>query len=132
MRQSTDLSEDQVRKSVGGVGNFLRMEENDESPAARDTVGHSLRYWALKLLPLYTSSTRRPRTRFRPPGILSYPLCSAPLAALGQDPSPSSPHNARGIQLRATRASGKGQTHCCQLNCAKNNATWRQRGAECN
>lgn len=52
MRQSTDLSEDQVQKSVGGVGDFLRMEENDESPAARDTVGHSLRCWALKLLPL--------------------------------------------------------------------------------
>lgn len=40
IRQSIELSEDQVRKSVGGVGNFLRMEENDESPAARDTVGH--------------------------------------------------------------------------------------------
>lgn len=39
MRQSTDLSEEQVRKSIGGVGNFLRIEESDESPAARDTVG---------------------------------------------------------------------------------------------
>lgn len=42
MRQSTDLSEDQVRKSVGGVGDFLRNEESDESPAARDTVGLAL------------------------------------------------------------------------------------------
>lgn len=41
MRQSIELSEDQVRKSVGDVGNFLRMEGNDESPAARDTVGQA-------------------------------------------------------------------------------------------
>lgn len=37
-----DLSEDEVRKSIGGVGDFLRMEEKDESPAARDTVGSYL------------------------------------------------------------------------------------------
>lgn len=39
MRNSADLTEEQVRKSVGGVGDFLRIEESDESPAARDTVG---------------------------------------------------------------------------------------------
>ncbi len=39
IRQSTDLSEDEVRKSIGGVGDFLRMEGKDEGPAARDTVG---------------------------------------------------------------------------------------------
>lgn len=62
-----------------------------------------------------------------------YPLCSVPrLAALSQDPSPSSPHNACGIQLRATRAGGKGQAHCRQLDCAENIATRRQRWAECN
>lgn len=38
MRQSTEVSEEQVRKSMGGVGDFLQMEESDESPAARDTV----------------------------------------------------------------------------------------------
>ena len=40
IRQSTDVSEDQVRKSMGGVGDFLRMEENEETPAARDTVSN--------------------------------------------------------------------------------------------
>lgn len=42
MRQSTELSEDEVRKSMGGVSDFLRMEENDESPGAKDTVSFSV------------------------------------------------------------------------------------------
>lgn len=40
MRPSTELSEEVVRKSIGGVDDFLRTE-GDESTAAQDVVSHA-------------------------------------------------------------------------------------------
>lgn len=40
MRQSTELSDEVVRKSIGGVGDFLRIED-DEKTAAQDVVRHA-------------------------------------------------------------------------------------------
>lgn len=40
MRQPTELSEEVVRKSIVGVDNFLRIED-DENTAAQDVVRHT-------------------------------------------------------------------------------------------
>lgn len=111
MRQSTDLSEEQVRQSVGGVGDFLRIEESDESPAARDTVGPARAYADLEALDTIHVRQLLPEKHIRTFSTIPC-ISTAHLAALGQDSSTSSPYHACGIQLRETRAGGEGQA-CC-------------------